>query len=343
MELKPEQLASRLREALPPIILLSSDDAFQLQENSDAARQAAIRQGYTQRCKIAIERPADWADLIQQAQSQSLFDERKLLEIHLPNAKPGDSGAKVLQEYIGLQSDDCRLLMTMGKLDRQSLRSKWYRSIEANAVVCRLWPIGVRELPRWLNNRAKTAGFQIDQDAVQLLTDRVEGNLLAAAQELDKLLLLSEDRRISIELVRDSVGNSARYNSFELVEHCLLGNIPQALRMLFGLRSEGVDARAVLWAFSYETRQLSDVLAAGPQDAQRRVQQLRIAFPRKKAMQAYLRRTAGQESQLLSRLCFKVDKQIKGAEAGDPWDSLAELVTLLGGKPTPLVTSTLRH
>ncbi len=150
MNIRPQQLASSVQQ-LPAVTVLSSADHFLLQEAADTVRAAARKQGFLERQKLQIDKPTDWQGLIQQAQSLSLFHDKKLIDRHLPSAKPGDAGSKAILEYLEFAPEENRLLLMMGKLEAQSLRSKWYKSLEQSALVCRLWPVNAGEMPSWIN------------------------------------------------------------------------------------------------------------------------------------------------------------------------------------------------
>lgn len=340
MIVQGRQLAAAVKKNLPSVVAISSDDTFLLGEAADNIRAAAHQQGFKERLKLSIDRNADWDELIHQAQSLSLFGERQLIEIRLPTAKPGDVGAKAIQEYLQLAPEDNRLLLLMGKLEASSMRSKWFKSLEKDAMVCRLWPIAAHEMPGWIANRLRDKSANADKEAILLLAERVEGNLLAAAQEIDKLVLLANGDRIQREHVVRSIGNSARYNPFELMEACLIGDTHRALRTLDGLQAGGTDAREALWAMTYELRKLSDAISqGGPAAAQAHFKRQRMARQRAQAIQAFLSRCrASTLSQSLS-LAAEIDRRIKGASPGNSWDALTQLVLLICGAKLTLATA----
>jgi len=164
VNVQPRQLAATVEKAVPQVVALSSADTFLLGEAADTVRSAARQQGFAERRKLSIERNSDWDGLIHQAQSLSLFDERQLIEIHLANAKPGDAGAKVIQEYLQLAPEENRLLLLMGKLEASSLRSKWFKALEKSALVCRLWPVAAHEMPGWIATRLRTKSARADKE-----------------------------------------------------------------------------------------------------------------------------------------------------------------------------------
>ena len=275
----------------------------------------------------------NWQDLLHSATSMSLFTERKLVELRLPSGKPGAEGSKALCEYLDVASGDDVLLIIAGKIDKQSTSSNWYRALDQAGATVQVWPVDARNLPRWLQQRVRSAGMSIDDDALQLLCERVEGNLLAAVQEVEKLKLLAADSRITAATITDAVSDNARYNLFDMADSALGGNATGSLRMLHGLRSEGTEPAVVLWALAREIRTLYEVQADCDrgQSVQQALNARRVWKNRMGLMQSALaRHSIGTLSGLLE-LASRVDGSIKGFADGRPWDNLEDLVTGLCG------------
>ena len=332
MRLYPEKLSAQLQQQLLPVYLVSGDEPLLLQECCDLIRSQARARGCTDREVIdAGVAGFDWQDILHSATSMSLFAERKLVELRLPSGKPGADGSKALCEYLDISSGDDVLLIIAGKIDKQSTNSKWYKALDKAGAVIQVWPVDAGQLPRWLRQRVANAGMTIDDDALQLLCERVEGNLLAAVQEVEKLKLLVSDSRITAQTVTEAVSDNARYNLFDMADNALRGDAAASLRMLHGLRAEGTEAAVALWALAREIRTLYEVQldcdsGKGIQQAlnARRVWQNRMPL-----MQAALSR---HDRDSLSRLldqAFAVDGSIKGFAGGKPWDNLEDLVTSL--------------
>ena len=182
MPVKPEQLVPQLERGLRRCYLVSGDETLIVEESADAVRNAARAGGCTEREVIEISGAGDWQQLLQSAGAMSLFADRKLIEIRLPSGKPGAEGSKAIQEYLAIDSEDV-LLIIAGKVDKSSQRAKWFTALDREGVVVQVWPVGRHELPTFLQRRLKAAGLTADREALQLLADRVEGNLLAAVQE----------------------------------------------------------------------------------------------------------------------------------------------------------------
>ena len=332
MRVYPEQLTAHLQKKLLPVYLVSGDEPLLLQECCDLVRREARAQGCTDREVIdAGGTKFDWREILHSANSMSLFAERKLVELRLPSGKPGAEGSKALCEYLEIANGDDVLLMVAGKIDKQSTNSKWYKALDRAGATIQVWPVDARSLPKWLRQRVSAAGLGIDDDALQLLCDRVEGNLLAAAQEVEKLKLLVNGSQITAQAVTDSVSDNARFNVFELADMALKGDAAGSLRILHGLRGEGTEPTIVLWALTREIRTLYEVQTecsggAGVTQAlnARRVWKNRISL-----MQAALARHNPASMTLLLEQAVAVDGSIKGFAGGRPWDNLETLVISL--------------
>tara|TARA_R110002073_G_scaffold169890_7_gene326818 strand:+ start:2681 stop:3694 length:1014 start_codon:yes stop_codon:yes gene_type:complete len=332
MRLYPEKLASHLQQNLLPVYLVSGDETLLVQECCDLIRQRAREQGCNEREIIDADVAGfNWQDILHSAASMSLFADRKLVELRLASGKPGAPGSSALCEYLDISSGDDVLLIVSGKIDKQSTNSKWYKALDKAGATIQIWPVDAKNLPRWLQQRVRGAGMSIDDDALQLLCDRVEGNLLAAVQEVDKLKLLATDSRITTKTVIDAVSDNARYNVFEMTDSALKGDASTSLRMLHGLRAEGSEPPAVLWALAREIRTLYEAKQQcdSGRSAQQALSTLRVWQNRMPIMQAALARHDAASLSLLLEQASQVDGSIKGFAGGKPWDNLERLVTSL--------------
>ena len=332
MRLRPEELPRALQKQLLPIYVVSGDEPLLVQEASDLIRKHAREQGCTDREVIdASPKNFDWQEILGSATSMSLFSERKLVEIRLPSGKPGAAGSKALCAYVELAGPDDVLLLVAGKIDKQSMNSKWIKTLEKTGAVIQIWPIGARDLPRWLQQRIATADMSIDSDALALLSDRVEGNLLAAVQEVEKLKLLTTDSHITAQNVVEAVSDNARYNLFEMVDSALRGDTKSSLRMLHGLRAEGTDATVALWALTREIRTLQLVQADcnRGQNVQQALRAQRVWNNRMQLMQSACTRHNTDSLTNILELAAVADGSIKGFADGKPWDNLESLILKL--------------
>ena len=231
MRLYPEKLSAHLQQQLLPVYLVSGDEPLLLQECCDLIRSQARAQGCTDREVIdAGVAGFDWQEILHSATSMSLFAERRLVELRLASGKPGAEGSKALCEYLDISGGEDVLLIIAGKIDKQSTNSKWFKALDQAGAVIQVWPVDAGKLPRWLRQRVADAGMTIDDDALQLLCERVEGNLLAAVQEVEKLKLLVSDSQITAQTVTEAVSDNARYNLFDMADNALKGDATASMR-----------------------------------------------------------------------------------------------------------------
>ncbi len=331
MRLRPDQLAAHLGKGLAPVYLVSGDETLLVQEACDAIRAAARNAGCSEREVLDVDNRFDWSQLLAAGAEMSLFADRKLIELKIPSGKPGTEGSKALTAYLDGPPSDNVLLIVAGKIDRQSTNSKWFKAIDGAGAVLQLWPVDAQELPRWLQQRLQSVGLSIEAEALDMLCDRVEGNLLAAVQEVEKLKLLCPEGRITPEAVAEGVADNARYNLFGLVDQALAGDAAGALKMLQGLRAEGTEPPVVLWALAREIRLLyqcqTDVQrGAAPQQAMR---SQRVWDKRMPLVGAGLKRHSLATLGDLLHLANVADQSVKGLADGRPWDHLGRLVLQL--------------
>lgn len=332
-KLRPDQLNGALRKQLAPVYLISGDEPLLVQESCDQIRQAARKAGFNERELHHAEASFDWDQLLTSANSLSLFAERKIIELRIDNGKPGDKGGKALISYCENPPEDTLLLIVMPKLDGSSQRSKWFKAVEKVAAFVQIWPIAPQQLPRWIDQRIQQAGMTVSHDAIEMLAARIEGNLLAAAQEIEKLKLLAADGQISAEMIAGSVADSARYDVFTLIDKALHGDARAAVRTLQGLKGEGTDATVVLWALAREIRTLSQVAHAMQQGQplDRAAKSAGVWDKRKALVSNALRRLKLSQLQMLLRKANGIDKAIKGLRSADAWDELMDLTLNLSG------------
>ena len=329
MRVRPEQLAAHLRKTLAPLYLVFGEEPLQAMEAADAIRAAARERGHAERECLTVETGFDWNLLRQRAASRSLFAGRRVLDLRLGNAKPGDAGAKALGEYAARPAEDTVLLITAGKLDWSTQKGRWFTALDSVGVVVAAMPIELSRLPAWIDQRLRSRGLNPTPDAVTLLSERIEGNLLAAAQEIEKLALSDPGRELTAAAVLAVVGDSARYSIYDFVDAALLGHPERAVRILDGLRGEGVEPVLLNWALHREIRVLAALAFA--RDQRQSPETVFAAFAARKQpvwdkrkpplLQALRRLTLVQCRQLL-RACARIDRLAKGAETGSPWDAL---------------------
>ncbi len=334
MKLKPEQLEKHLQQELKPIYLVSGDEPFQTDTASRQIREAALAQGYSEREQFHVDGNFDWNQLQASAGNLSLFAEKKLLDLRLASGKsPGVEGGRALAAWAEADNTETLLLISMGKLDKKQQQAKWFKALDKAGVVIQIWPVEAAQMPNWVRARMQARGMQPDQAAVQMLAERLEGNLLAADQELEKLRLLCGEGEVDVEQVTAAVSDSARFDVFALVDAALLGETPRLLRIFNGLRGEGVEPVLVLWALTREIRSMTGMawqLAQGNRVDQV-LAQYRVWSKRKAPVSAGLQRHSLRRWQGLLYQAAAVERVIKGRAAGAPWDELVQLGLKIAG------------
>ncbi|MEP6884283.1 MAG: DNA polymerase III subunit delta [Gammaproteobacteria bacterium] len=327
MRLSADQLPTALAKGLASIYLVSGDEPLLVGETADAVRAAARVAGYADRTVFFIDRNFAWDELRQASQSMSLFAERRLFELRMPSGKP-DKGADQLAQLAAQTPPDILCLVVTDKLDTKASGAPWVRAVEKHGVWVAVWPVTTAALPGWLHARAKLLKAEIEPAAAQLIVDRVEGNLLAAKQELEKLCLLANGKPISADLVLRSVGDSARYDVFQLAEAAAAGDGARALRVLLGLKSEGVEPTLILWALVRELRGMWQARERDRLRSSDRGSGWNLAA--KPGPRALTRIKKLPLARLLAQASH-TDRVIKGLAAGDAWSSLTGLTGSLAG------------
>jgi DNA polymerase-3 subunit delta len=265
MQLRPEQLALALQRGMRPLYTIHGDEPLLAQEAGDRIRDAARAAGYSERKVFSVSGPHfDWSALLGAAQAMSLFAERQLIELRIPGGKPGKEGSEALQRYCETLSDDVVTIIHLPRLDRQQLGSAWFAALDGAGVTLRVEPVERRALPQWIAQRLAAQGQRVEEgDAgartLAFFADRVEGNLLAAHQELQKIALLYPAGVLTFEQIEAAVLNVARYDVFKFGEAVLAGQTARVLRMLDGLRAEGEAPVLVHWTLAEDIRALKRV------------------------------------------------------------------------------------
>jgi len=326
--LRPEQLEAHLSRELRALYVIHGDEPLLSLEAADAVRARARANGFTERVVLVAERGFDWNELAASAANLSLFGDRKLIELRLASGKPGADGADAIEAFCGKLPVDTLTIATLPRLDRAGQSSPWFEALEANGVVVNVYPVERPRLPEWIAVRLARQKQRASPESLQFLADCVEGNLLAAHQEIQKLALLLPPGELGFDAVREAVMNVARYDAGKLTEAMLAGDRARLARMLEGLRGEGEAPPRVLWLIAEEIRavcRVQDGIAAGRSLADI----CREARVWGDARQALVGKAARKFSRaaLLSALerAAAVDRVVKGIVKGDPWDELLQL------------------
>ena len=341
MQIRTEGLAQHFAKGLRAIYTVYGDEPLLAQEAGDLIRTAARAQGYGERKVFTVAgNHFDWAQVQGAAQALSLFSERQLIEIRIPSGKPGKDGSEALQRYCARLPEDVVTLVTLPRLDKTQLNSAWFMALDGAGACVKVESVERRALPQWLAQRLaaqgqRVADGEIGQRTLAFFADRVEGNLLAAHQELQKLALLHPAGELSFEQIEAAVLNVARYDVFKLSEAVLGGNVPRLLRMLEGLQAEGEAAVLVHWSLAEDIRALKrvrDAVDAG-KPLPMALREARVWGPKERLFE---RIVPGLRSADITRLVDAAqicDGLVKGlrhpAWPVDPWGGLQRLALLL--------------
>jgi DNA polymerase-3 subunit delta len=335
MQLRVEQLPDEIeRKGLSPVYLISGDEPLQLIEATDLIRRKAREQGVDERVVLDVATGFDWNRLIEESANMSLFASTRLIELRLGASKPGQDGGKVLTEYAEQLSRDNILLITSDKLDKRVQQSKWYKSLNKVGVTLQIWPIDASRLPNWIRQRVQKYNKSIATDAAQCIADRVEGNLLAASQEIDKLCLLVDNPEITADDVISAVTDSTRFDVFGLIECAYANETKRLVRMLNGLKSEGMEPMDIYGAFMWDYRRLcsmayhfSNGLTLDTLFTEYRIWDNK----RRQAIKAILNRHDVKKLYELLRQANYLDRKIKSAEKQTVWDAMLTLLLAFSG------------
>lgn len=319
MQVKAEDLDSQLSTRILPVYLVSGDETLLVEEACDAIIHAASAQGFSERSVHHVDSGFHWYDLNHDAASLSLFAERKLLDVRVPVKKFDREASDTLREWVEEASSSAELnnilLLRTTRLDPRQRNSAWFKALDKVGSITLIWPMSAAQLPRWLNQRAKTAGIKLHNDAVQYLCDRVEGNLLAAAQEVEKLVLMDLPQPVSLDDVVACLEDAARFNSFDLLDAMMAGDPTKVVRIIHALREEGVALFAILGALTSQVRRMDSPRGLPP--------------ARQRLLQQFAQRI--REPGAVLAECAVIDQQGKGQLLGDAWLSLENLLLRLSG------------
>jgi DNA polymerase-3 subunit delta len=328
LKLTPDSLVAHLERQLLPAYLVSGDEPLLAGEAADAIRARARAAGFTEREVHFLERGSDWDDVRASAGNLSLFASRRLLELRLPTARPGVAGNGALLSLLTRDDPDTLLLILMPRLDRDAQGAQWLRELESRGGWVPVWPVEADKLAGWLRGRCRRLRLEVAEEALLLLAERTEGNLLAAHQELEKLRLLAPAGAVTPDTVLASVADSARFDVFRLSEAVLEGEADRALRVLAGLRSEGTEQTLVLWALTKALRDLWGALAGPGAGRSRGGWQRQTA-----ALDKAVRRAPRLSFRALALRAARADRMIKGRLQGNAWDEMALLAADICGRP----------
>jgi DNA polymerase-3 subunit delta len=333
MPISADNLAQHLKRGLSPIYLVYGDEPLLVDESCTAIREAAHAAGYHERQVLTVESGFDWNGLFHSTQSLSLFSERRLIELRLPTGKPGEAGAKILMDITAHPPSDIIFLVSSGKLDKQARAAKWVKGLETAGEVIAVYPLEGAQWPSWIRRRMEMKGLKPGAGVVELLAHLMEGNLLACAQEIDKLSMLLGAAEVGLDDIEGNLSDNARYNVFALADASLRGEPVAVERIINNLRREGVEPILVLWALAREAREMAQMSAmvADGQPIARVLEARRVWTKRKPLVTGALKRLSVNASQDLLRRAARADRILKGRGTGDVWQELQCLALCMSG------------
>lgn len=327
MRLTQAQLESHLKQGLQPIYVLVGDEPLAQRECLDALRVAATTQGFDERTSLIVERSFNWQQVQNFGQSISLFSSRRLLELNIPNGKPGVEGAKALQALATKTLPDTSVIIILPTLERDAKNSAWFSTLESHTQVITLSEVDATNLPKWIANRLAQQGQHTSIQTLEFLAHQVEGNLLAANQEVQKLSLLYPQGELSDEVVREAVLNVSRYDPFQLGEAVLAGDAERTVRILQGLQDEGETAVAVMNPLMWVLRPLVRIKQAEMRGANltAAMTNARIYGDKQALVKRALTRLSLRQLDAALQKLVDIDKMAKGVMLGDAWLEISRL------------------
>ena len=330
MNVRPDQLKSVVAKATYPVYMVSGDEPLQQMESLDLIRSFLRDNDFSEREILDVDAQFDWQRLMDEAANMSLFATRRIVELRLPSAKPGKQGSQVLKDYLSRPPEDTVLIINAGKIDGNTKKSAWYKAVEQNGMVVQCWPVPADKLSFWLQQRFSARDMGADNEVLAYISQHVEGNLLAADQEIEKLYLLLGPGKITYADVAEAVTSQSRYSVFELVDMLLVGNTKRVIKIITGLKAEGVVPVVVNWALAKDIRLLAhasqDLSSADFMLKRSGVWQSRIAM-----FKSCMSRHSQRSFQLMLKRCSYIDAVSKGMIDSNVWDDIESLCVRMAG------------
>lgn len=338
MRVSLEELAPRLRASganLPKVILLNGNEPLLVEEALDGAREVLREHGFTERLKYQLETGFDWSSITGVGQAMSLFAERRIVELRVPKAL-GAPGTKAITEYCQKPAEDDILIILMPGLDKRQRSAKWVSAIESIGWLADGYDISQQQFPGWLKKRIQSRALRVEPGVIDMMVEQLEGNVMAAAQEIDKLQVLASDGAVTLKLLTESLADQARFDVYALTDGCLIGDFPRVLRIKSRLQSEGIEPVIVVWALVREIRVLA-AIASGLRQGQNKAalfKQNRIWNKRESAVNAALNRLSSAQWYELLEQVAHLDQTVKGQryqEVGGLWYQIEQVCANMCG------------
>jgi len=330
MNVRPDQLPAIVTKKLYPVYMVSGEEPLQQMECLDLLRKHLREQGYLEREILDVDAQFDWSRLLEETANMSLFASRRIIEVRLPSAKPGRQGSQVIKEYLQNPAQDTVVIINAGKIDSNSKKSAWFKAVDQSGLVVQCWPVPIDKLSGWLRQRFLRRDMQADDEVLSYISQHVEGNLLAADQEIDKLYMLLGPGKVSYADVADAITSQSRFSVFELVDMLLKGNTKRVVKIVAGLKAEGIVPVLVNWALTKDIRLLTQV----SMDASSVDYQLRrsgVWQSRADLFKLCLSRHNHRAFQMMLKRCAYIDAASKGMIDANEWDEIETLCVRMAG------------
>ena len=334
------QLPSLVSQKKARLFILSGDEPFLIQEASQLLRNILSNEGFSGRELFMIDGSFDWDSILFENNSLSLFAERKLIEIRVSSKTPGDKGAKALQGLFNNSDENTAVIVTFPKLEARVLKTKWFKEIETLSTFVQIWPVSEKELPKWIAKRIKLAGLDATADAIAELSKLIEGNLLAASQEIERLKLTVDNREITSDDIKESVSDNSRFDIFKLVDTVMKGDVSRSLRILEALRAEGAEPLFICNMLSRELKVLESIKfeTSHGKNLSKAIRDAGVWDTRKHLVLNAVDRLELHSIGKMLLVTGDIDRVVKGEQIGDPWTSIQDIVLAFSGTKTCLTS-----
>ena len=331
MKITPANLPFELKKKLLRCYLVSGDEHLLVQESLDVLKRVSFNAGFSVRDSYDQSQSLDWQEILSASNNLSLFSEKKIIEIRLTSGKPGREGIKSIIELVGRLNEDLMLIISAPKLAKASLATKWCQLFQSEGGFIQVWPLNENELPIWLKKRMQAVGLTAKKETILMLADRVEGNLLAAAQAIEKLKLYLDKGNISDADIQKVVSDDSRYDVYKLIDSILIGDIKISLRILLSLQNEGMDAIIVIWALNRELRLLSKLSFSvdSGMNQNELMRNYRIWTSRQNIVLSCLNRHQTKDFHIMIKACTNADNVAKGQIKGEKWQLIRNIILSL--------------
>lgn len=339
MKITADKITSQLSKGLSPVWFITGDQPLLVGEAIDAVRAGAREAGFDERVSHVADGRYNWDKVFDGLDNLSLFASRKIIEIQIATGKPGRDGSDAIVDLVADPPPDTLFIISSPKLDGAGKNSKWAKTLARDAVYVEVRSPGPGQLQGWLRGRLRAEGLECDAEGLELLAQRIEGNLLAAQQEISKLALLADHNQVTAETVQRSVADGSRFDVFQLADAAIGQDLPRAIRILYGLRNEGVAPELTLWALVRETNTLLVLWTRVEQGTPlgRAMQQARVWQKKEPLLSRALDSHDEGSIRRLVAKASQTDRIIKGASPGLPWNALLELVLLIARPQRPVL------